>query len=152
MLIVLRDFEPGDQPAIQSLILSGMRDRWREQHDDAANPDVDDMWLAYVAKGGEVVVWEEDGAVVATGTLVPEPDGGGRIVRMSVDHAYRRRGLGHRIVAELVERAKRTGLSPIRVSTDTPWRDAVALYASCGFEIVEQTDAATHFSLSLTAD
>jgi hypothetical protein len=31
-------------------------------------------------------------------------------------------------------------------------RDAVALYVSCGFEIVEQTDAATHFSMPLISD
>jgi ribosomal protein S18 acetylase RimI-like enzyme len=68
---------------------------------------------------------------------------------MSVDRSYRQHGLGWRIVAELMKRARRRRLSHLRVSTDTPWRDAVGLYASCGFEIVDQTDAATHFSLSL---
>lgn len=146
---MVRDFEPDDQPAVRQLILSGMRERWGEQYDDAANPDVDDIWSTYVIKGGEVVVWEEDGVVVGTGTLVPEPDGGGRILRMSVDRSYRQHGLGRRIVAELMKRARRRRLSHLRVSTDTPWRDAVGPYASCGFEIVDQTDAATHFSLSL---
>ena len=77
-VVVLRDFELGDQPEVRRLILSGMRERWRERYDDAANPDVDDM-SSYLANGGEVVVWEEHGAVVATGTLALEPDGGGRI-------------------------------------------------------------------------
>jgi len=48
-----------------------MRERWRERYDDAANPDVGDIWSSYIAQGGEVVVWEEGGAVVGTGTLVP---------------------------------------------------------------------------------
>jgi hypothetical protein len=67
-VVVLRDFELGDQPEVPRLILSGMRERWRERYDDAANPDVDDM-SSYLANGGEVVVWEEHGAVVGTGTL-----------------------------------------------------------------------------------
>jgi GNAT superfamily N-acetyltransferase len=149
---VLRDFDRRDQPAVRSLILSGMLDRWRDQYDADANPDVDDMWASYIANGGEVVVFEADGAVVGTGTLVAEPDGGGRILRMSIERSYRRRGLGRRIVAELVERSQRRRLNPLRVTTDTPWRDAVALYTSCGFEIIDQTEAATHLSMSLTAD
>ena len=142
-------FEPRDQPAVRQLILSGMRDRWREQYKASTNPDVDDMWSSYIAGGGEVVVWEEGTMIVATGTLVPDPDGGGRILRMSVDRSYRRRGLGRRIVTELVERAQQRGLKRLRVTTDTPWLDAVALYSACGFEIVEQTEAATNFTMSL---
>jgi hypothetical protein len=39
---------------------------------------------SYLANGGEIVVREEHGAVVGTGTPALEPDGGGRIVRVSV--------------------------------------------------------------------
>ena len=130
---------------MRSLILDGMRERWGAGFDPAVNPDVDDMWASYIATGGEIVVWVEDGAVVGTGTLVPEADGGGRIMRMSVARSWRRRGIGRRIVAELVRRAGRRGLRPVRVSTDTPWPEAVGLYAACGFAIVEQDDADTHF-------
>jgi hypothetical protein len=82
-VVVLRDFELSDQPEVRRLILSGMRERWRERYDDAANPDIDDM-SSYLANGGEIVVREEHGAVVGTGTPALEPDGGGRIVRVSV--------------------------------------------------------------------
>ena len=95
---MVREFERRDQHAVAGLIRAGMYDRWRELYDSSANPDVDDMWASYVANGGEVVVWEEDGAVVGTGTLVLEPDGGGRIMRMSVERTFRRRGLGRKIV------------------------------------------------------
>lgn len=152
MSFVLRAFQLRDQPAVRRLIIDGMRERWKEQYDPSANPDVDDMWNSYIARGGEVVVWEEDGIVVATGTLVPESNGGGRIVRMSVAVPWRRRGIGRRIVAELAHRAKQRGLDPLRVTTDTPWREPIALYAACGFEIVDQTDDAIHFSMSLIGD
>jgi GNAT superfamily N-acetyltransferase len=151
-VVVLRDFERRDQQAVRQLILSGMRDRWGDRYEATANPDVDDMWASYIASGGQIVVWEQDGVVIGTGTLVLEPDGGGRILRMSVERSHRRQGLGRRIISELVERAKGAGLTPVRVTTDTPWPDAVALYASCGFKIVDQTEAATHFSMLLTPD
>lgn len=146
---MLRDFEPRDQPAVRELILTGMRERWGERYDGAANPDVDDMWAAYVATGGEVVVWDEGGDVVATGTLLPEPDGGGRIMRMSVARGWRRRGIGRRIVADLARRAEQRRLHTLRVSTDTPWVEAVALYEACGFEIVGRTDEATDLTMAL---
>ena len=44
---MLRDFETRDQAAVRQLILSGMRERWREQFEAAANPDVDHMWSRY---------------------------------------------------------------------------------------------------------
>ena len=115
---MLRDFETRDQAAVRQLILFGMRERWREQFEAAANPDVDHMWSRYVTRGGEIVVWEEDGVVVGTGTLTPESDGGGRIVRMSVDRTRRRRGTGGRIVVELVGRAKRRRLNLLCVTID----------------------------------
>jgi GNAT superfamily N-acetyltransferase len=126
-----------------------MRERWGAQFDASANPDTDDIWLSYVTRGAEIVVVEMGGNVIATGTLLPEIDGSGRILRMSVDRQHRRQGLARTIVAELVERSRRRGLDRVTVTTDTPWSEAVALYQSCGFDLVSQTDDASHFVLSL---
>lgn len=146
---MLRDFELHDQHEVQYLILAGMYDRWGSRFDPAANPDTDDLWTTYVTKGAEIVVVEEGDQIVATGTLMPEADGAGRILRMSVDRRYRRQGLARAIVIELVERARRRALDPVRVTTDTPWPDAIALYLSCGLDLVSQDAAASHFSISL---
>jgi SAM-dependent methyltransferase len=53
------------------------------------------------------------------------------------------------MVDALVAAARRRGSHSVVVSTDTPWRDAVALYRSCGFVVthVDQTD--THLELPL---
>jgi GNAT superfamily N-acetyltransferase len=145
---VLRDFEPRDQDAVRDLILRGMAERWGDQFDPGANPDTDDLWSAYVARGAEIVVFEVDGAVVATGALVPEADGAGRIMRMSVDRRHRRNGFARAVLAELIERARRRGFESLLVTTDTPWTDAVALYQSCGFTLAMQNEIATHFTRS----
>lgn len=86
---------------------------------------------------------------MATGTLVPEEKATGRIVRMSVEREHRRKGLGRRVVDELVSRARNRDMTEIRVLTDTPWTSAVELYRSCGFVEVGRDDTDTFFVMSL---
>jgi GNAT superfamily N-acetyltransferase len=148
--LVLRDFDARDQDALRLLILAGLRERWGDSFDDSRNPDLDDFTASYVEHGAEIVVLEDDGALVATGTLVPE-EAAGRIVRMSVAEAHRRQGLGRRIVDELVRRARHRGMTEVRVLTDTPWQSAVALYRACGFTDLGDDGADTHFRRDLSS-
>jgi GNAT superfamily N-acetyltransferase len=81
--------------------------------------------------------------------LLPEPPDAGRLVRMSVAQTVRRQGLGRQVVAELVDRARRRGMTCVRVATDTPWHSALALYRACGFVEVGTDETDTHFELRL---
>ncbi len=126
-----------------------MRERWSGAYDPAFNSDLDDISTSYVERGADVVVVEIGGAIVATGILRPDPDGRGRILRMSVDQGHRRQGLGRQVVEELVRRARRRGMIEVVVLTDTPWTSALALYGSCGFEEVGQDDTDTHLAMAL---
>jgi GNAT superfamily N-acetyltransferase len=146
---MVRTFCREDQPVAEALIQAGMAERWGATYDPAMNPDVADLWTSYVAAGADVVVAEVDGAVVATGILLAVDGTTGRIRRMSVDAAHRRRGLARQVVGELLGRAARRGLTRVVVRTDTPWTDAVALYRSCGFEIEAQDDIATDLTLDV---
>lgn len=148
---VLRDFEPEDQQAVRGLVLAGMRERWGDAFDPSRNRDVDDVQANYLERGGDVIVIETAGEVVATGALLPEAGGAGRIVRVAVHRRYRRRGLARRLVKALVERARQHGMDTVLVATDTPWVSAVALYQSCGFDVVERTSTATALSMRLVA-
>lgn len=89
------------------------------------------------------------GHLLATGTLVPDAEGAARIVRMSVAHAHRREGFARRIVAELLDRACRRGMSEVHVLTDTPWESAVELYRACGFTELGEDGVDTHFRMVL---
>lgn len=149
---VVRDFQPGDQGPVRELVLEGMRERWGDAYDPLANPDLDDIKASCIDQGVEVVVVELEGGIVATGMLQPEGDGGGRIVRVSVDRAHRRQGFGRHVVEELVRRARRRGMREVVVLTDTPWTSALALYRSCGFNDAGQDDTDSHFSLHLRHD
>ena len=99
--------------------------------------------------GAEIVVIESGGTLVATGTLVRQEDGSGRIVRMSVAADHRRCGLARRVVEELVERARAKRMTELRVLTDTPWISAVALYRACGFAEVGSDVTDAHFVMAL---
>ncbi|BDG03325.1 GNAT family N-acetyltransferase [Anaeromyxobacter oryzae] len=57
-----------------------------------------------------------DGArCVGTGRLVRQPDGTGRIGRMAVDAAYRRAGVGARVLAALEAHARAEGIAEIEL-------------------------------------
>ena len=146
---VIRDFEPADQDVVQALVEAGMQERWGDRYEPGTNPDLDDIEGRYVAQGAAVVVAEIERAVVGTGTLVSEPDGAGRIVRMSVDSQHRCRGIARALVAELVGRARRRGVRVLRVSTDVPWTDAISLYESCGFVETDRDDDEVHLEMRL---
>ncbi len=60
------------------------------------------------------VVLDHDRAI-ATGRLVRQPGGVGRVGRMAVDAGWRRRGLGGRVLEALEARAKAEGLREIEL-------------------------------------
>lgn len=140
---MVRDFRRDDQAFVEELIQQGMRQRWGDTYDPEANPDVTDMWTNDVEAGDEVVVLERDGAILATGTLRSVDARCGRLWRIATHADHRRSGLARAVVDDLVDRARRRGMNELVVRTDTPWRDAVALYRSCGFSVVAQTDDET---------
>lgn len=146
---MIRSFTSADEAAVRELVLAGLKERWGSAFDPAYNPDLDDLQASYLERGGEIVVIEDDGRLIATGTLIPEGGQRGRIVRMSVAGSRRRSGLGRQVVGELLRRARARGMTEVVVSTDTPWASALALYRSCGFVETSWDDAHTHYVIAL---
>ncbi len=131
-----------------------MRDRWGDDYDPTSNPDLSDLDANYMTNARLFLVAEmtdSNGAdqIVGTGALVPEGSGVSRILRVSVDRDWRRRGIAKALVAELLLAASKAGSTRVVVSTDTPWFEAIALYEATGFVAmgVDQTD--THLALEL---
>lgn len=146
---MLRNYRRDDQDELRLLILDGLRERWADTFDAGMNPDLEDFEKNFLDRGAEIVVIEHHGELVATGTLVPEADGCGRLLRMSVARSHRRQGMARRVVDELLERARRRGLSEVRVLTDSPWTSAVELYRACGFTEVGDDGTDTHFVIAV---
>jgi GNAT superfamily N-acetyltransferase len=147
--IVIRPFRVEDQDAANSLILAGLVEHWGWL-DPTMNPDLDDIASTYA--DGVFLVALQGGQVVGTGALVPEAEGVGRIVRMSVHTHLRRQGVGARILQHLCEFARQAGYQQLVLETTSTWEDAVAFYEKHGFRAIGSWDGDTHFVLPLLAE
>lgn len=148
MPLFIRPFEPRDQPAARRLIQAGLGEHfgWIDQ---TRNPDLDDIAANYVQRSHAFFVAEIDGELVGTAALVTESEETGRIVRMSVSKAHRRKGIGRALVHHLLDVARRKGFRLVRVGTNNGWEDAIGLYRDCGFSECRRDETGVHLALRL---
>ena len=78
-----------------------------------------------------------NGSIVATGALVPEGMGVGRVVRMSVASTMRRMGFGSLMLDALIQEAVRRGYEELVLETTAHWADANRFYLASGFRLVD---------------
>ena len=146
--ITIRPFRSDDQSTVRRLILAGLGDHFGHI-DETKNPDLDDITASYVDQGACVIVAESEGAIVGAGTLKIEAPGIGRLVRMTVARDQRGRGLGRKLVAHLLDEARRRGYRRVVVETTDDWEVAIGLYRACGFETEGFRDGDIHMYLDL---
>ncbi|KAA3662818.1 MAG: N-acetyltransferase [Chloroflexi bacterium] len=148
----IRPFQSTDQVAVKHLILTGLVEHWGFL-DTTLNPDLDDISTAYrdgiflVAVAGNPA--EAGNQIVGTGALIPEDEGLIRIVRMSVDKNFRRKGIGRRILSELCDIAKKCGYKQIALETTETWEEAIHFYQQNGFQMRGNRDGDMHFLLDI---
>ena len=142
----IRSFRARDQAAARCLILSGLQERWGHL-DKTKNPDLDDIAAAYTE--GLFLVAYAGERLVATGGILAEGEGVGRIVRMSVARDVRRRGVGRRMLQALLEAARIRGYGKIVLETTATWADAIAFYRREGFRPLGIRDGDMHFEKEL---
>jgi GNAT superfamily N-acetyltransferase len=144
--LTIEPLTPADQPAARALILAGLEEHWG-WIDASLNPDLDDLMTNYAE--GIFLTAKTDGALVGTGALTPEGDRVGRVVRMSVDKAHRRGGVGTCILHALLDHAFALGYHTIVLETTETWDDAISFYLRSGFRITHYADGDAHFELRL---
>jgi RimJ/RimL family protein N-acetyltransferase len=85
-------------------------------------------------------VWivELEGEVAGSIVLTEEGGGTGYVRWYLLDPSLRGRGLGRRLVAELVEHARRLGYGRLRLETFSDLRAAAAIYREAGFRVVAE--------------
>jgi GNAT superfamily N-acetyltransferase len=87
--------------------------------------------------GGAWLVAYEDGEPVACGGLRPLGPRTGEIKRVFVTRRARGRGHGRALLEALERRARRAGMTRLRLLTTEVLTEARELYASAGYEVVE---------------
>lgn len=146
--IEIRPFHPRYQLEVKQLILAGLADHWGTL-DLSLNPDLNDIAHSYA---GETFLLAFAGDVlVGCGALVQETGmpGYGRIVRMSVNKANRRQGIGQQILQRLEETAVQRHFHKLVLETTQTWLEVVAFYQANGYHIIAHRDGDTHFEKDL---
>lgn len=135
-----------DHAAARALVLEGLRERWGSL-DAALNPDLHDVLATYAA--GCFVVGKIANVVVAAGGFLPVSETTVQVHRMSVARTHRGRGLGTRILAHLLDEARRRGFRRAILETTDDWADAIAFYEARGFRAFDHHDGDIYFEHSL---
>lgn len=94
-----------------------------------------------VDEGGAVLFLLVDGEVVGTGGLQKLDEGTAEVVKMAVDPTHKGHGLGGRIMAALLEEARRLGIRRAYIETNGELAPANNLYRKYGFKPTGQTES-----------
>jgi N-acetylglutamate synthase-like GNAT family acetyltransferase len=145
MNLRIRPFNAEDQSAARRVVLQGLGEHFGVI-DESLNPDLEDIQTSFIAAGHEFQVAEYDGNIVGTAGLRFEP-GRARIIRMSVDKKYRKKGIATALLKRCIEVAKARGYAEIFALTEPHWPDAVGLYTSLGFKPYDRDEIDIHLRL-----
>lgn len=135
MIWKLRDYQSKDAAAVRALVLAGLGEHFKDLKPEL-NPDLDNLQLAYLDRGASIIVVESlIGDIIGCGILMVEPNVActARIVRMSVDRAFRHCGVGQTITGVLLAIAYKKHFNTVLVETNDDWYSAIRLYQRCGF-------------------
>ena len=96
--------------------------------------DFKDLESTYIRPGGEFLVGEIEGKIVAIGALKKLSEDRAEIKRMRVDPDFQRRGFGQIILDELEVRAKELGFKSLQLDTALIQKAARKLYEKNGYK------------------
>ncbi len=146
----LRDATNADCPRIWSLI-SGVLNEYAIASDLATTEqDLADIEGNYVSAGGAFFVLIDRENIIGTVALCRDSDSTCELCRMYLDANYRRRGLGRMLLNKVLQTAQSQAFSEVRLATARVLVEAIALYESVGFAIIEGTPVGKNCNLVMS--
>lgn len=130
-LIDFRRYRPDDHDAVWVVFAD-----CTSQLGFDSGPWDDDMHhipRVYLQSGGEFLVGEYAGRVVAFAGLQRDSEQRATIRRVGVHPSAQRRGFGKALMTELERRARRMGIETLRLDTSLSQLAAQQLYRACGY-------------------
>jgi predicted N-acetyltransferase YhbS len=127
---LVRTAEPGDLDVLQGVFRRASLVNAGDREALLAHPDVLE-WSGEAIAEGRVRVATEDGTVVGFATTVPV-EGGLELDDLFVEPDRMRRGVGRRLVEDVVDRARADGVETVWVTANP---HAMAFYAAVGFRV-----------------
>ncbi len=130
----IRPAKAADAAAARAVVFPILESYALAPEPEGADADLFDLDGAYLKAGGAFwVVEDERGGVVATCGLKPMANGSVELRKMYVVPHARGQGLGRRLLATALAKARELGFRRIELETASPLREAIALYESAGF-------------------
>lgn len=133
------DFEPTHAEAFRELNLAWIRQHWEPEASDYTVLDhpVDNI----ITPGGQILLAQQDGAIVGTVALLKMADGGFELAKMSVAEETRGQGLGVLLGEAAIARARELGATRVYLESNSVLKPALALYRKLGFSDISGVDS-----------
>ena len=134
----IRRASNADIPAIRAVLHSVRVEYGVLSETGADDPDLNDLDLGYFHRGGhfEVVV-DGRGRIVGCAGLYPLSQQRAELCKMYIERPARGRGLGKRMLENLLAAARRSGFREVWLETNSVLTEAITLYRKYGFEPVD---------------
>jgi len=135
-MLSLRSCEPRDYDAVWALHHEALDGVGANAGPGPWDDDLRDIEKVYLHAGGDFLVGECDGAVVAMGALRRTGPDRAEIRRMRVSGAHQRRGFGRQLLEALERRALALGCTVVHLDTTSGQAAARRFYESAGYHEV----------------
>ena len=118
--LTFRRYEDGDREAVWAVFAATTA-----QLGFTHGPGDEDMRSiphTYLASGGEFIVGELGGGIVAHAAFLPQPERRATVRRVAVHPAFQRRGIGQALMAALEGKARQRGIVVLQLDTSQSQR------------------------------
>lgn len=130
----IREATPADGDAIRAIVSETLAEFGFPVESSGTDADLADVPRSYQAIGGIFRVIEDDaGRVLGCGGLYPIGDGAVELRKMYFRPELRGKGLGRRLLDDLIAEARRLAFGRIELETASNLSTAIALYRRAGF-------------------
>ena len=131
MQLTFRTFQSGDENAFREL-----NEAWIRQFFSIEAKDVEvlgDPVEHILRPGGEIVMAMLDDRAIGCCALLAMAESSFEVGKMAGAEEYRGRGVGRKLLAQVVERAREIGAKRLYLETSTKLPNAIHLYEAHGF-------------------
>jgi RimJ/RimL family protein N-acetyltransferase len=131
--LTIRRYETRDLDAVLSLHHNGLRQMNADLGVGPWDADLDAIEQAYLDAGGDFLVGELDGEVVAMAALRRVSEDTVEVKRLRVEQEFQGRGLGEQIARAVMGQARELGYTRVIADTSINQLPAQRLLAKLGF-------------------
>jgi GNAT superfamily N-acetyltransferase len=129
--LIFRPFEAGDEAAFRELNEAWIRQIFAIEAKD--NEVLGDPIKHILNPGGEIVMAILEDRAIGCCALLAMPDRSFELGKMAIAEEYRGQGIGKRLLARVVERAREIGARRLYLETSTKLPNAIHMYEAQGF-------------------